>query len=180
MRLTYVLTTPLTVRTSHISHLTWSFVHHTSDFSLPTFHFQLFLPILRFFLSSSVLFPMANKTADDLLERTFNFSSRALRLCNSVGSGSGISVIKNQLIRSATSVGANYRTARRARSRKDFISKLAVVEEEADECGYWLSLLEENGISGEELSWLKKEANEIAAIMVASRRTARKNIGSSK
>ena len=119
---------------------------------------------------------MVNKIAKDLLERTFNFSARALRFCNSLGNGSGTAVIKNQLLRAATSVGANYRAARRARSRKDFISKLAVVEEEADECIYWLSMLEENGITGDEVTWLKIEANEIAAIMVASRKTAKKNL----
>jgi len=115
---------------------------------------------------------MENKTGKALLDRTFNFSSKSLRLCNSLSRGSGITVIKNQLLRASTSVGANYRAARRARSRKDFISKLAVVEEEADECVYWFSMLEEAGVTGTEITWLKREADEIAAIMVASRKTA--------
>jgi four helix bundle protein len=92
----------------------------------------------------------------------------------SVGSETG--TIKRQLVRAATSVGANYRAARRARSRKDFISKLSIVEEEADECVYWLSLLGEMGCDGEELTWLKGDANEIVAIIVASKKTARSRL----
>jgi four helix bundle protein len=111
----------------------------------------------------------------DLLERTYEFSVRALRLCSSLTAGSETGVIKRQLIRAATSVGANYRAARRAKSRRDFLSKLSIVEEEADECIYWISLLEATGTTGEEMTWLKREADEIVAIIVASKKTAKKN-----
>jgi len=114
-----------------------------------------------------------NKTAKDLLARTFNFSSRAFKFCISLKFNPEIAIIGKQLARASTSVGANYRAARRSRSRKDFMSRLAVVEEEADECVYWISLLEANGITGAEANWLKKEADELAAIMVASRKTLR-------
>ena len=83
-------------------------------------------------------------------------------------------VIGKQLVRSATSVGANYRSACRGKSRKDFIAKLAIVEEEADESQYWLELLDTmGGIDGTQLRSLHREAGELTAIMVASRKTAR-------
>jgi four helix bundle protein len=81
------------------------------------------------------------------------------------------------LIRSATSVGANYRSACRAKSKLDFIAKLAIVEEEADETLYWLELIEELGFkTDEDLKRLKDETNQINSIIVASKRTARKNL----
>jgi len=79
-------------------------------------------------------------------------------------------VIKRQLVRAATSVGANYRAACRAKSKKDFISKLSLVEEEADECTYWISLLEKMGQEGKEMECLKNEAGEIVAMVVASKK----------
>ncbi len=87
---------------------------------------------------------------------------------NSVGR-----TIGNQLIRSATSVGANYRAACRGRSRAEFIAKLGIVVEEADESGYWLELI----IDGELLNKsvvepLLHESNELTAIIVASRKSA--------
>jgi len=112
----------------------------------------------------------------DLRDRTFEFSVRVLRLCSSLSAGSEIGVIRRQLIRAASSVGANYRAARRAKSRKDFISKLSIVEEEADECIYWISLLEEMGCSRQETAWLKGEANEILAMIVASKKTVKRNL----
>jgi four helix bundle protein len=112
----------------------------------------------------------------DLRARTFDFSARVLHTCASLSQGSEIGVIKRQLIRAATSVGANYRAAGRGKSRRDFISKLSIVEEEADECIYWLSLLESMGCKGIEVDWLKKEANEIVSIIVASKKTAKRNL----
>jgi four helix bundle protein len=83
-------------------------------------------------------------------------------------------VIGRQLLRAGTSVGANYRAACRARSRAEFIAKLGIVEEEADECLYWLDLLSESGTVHEEpLSPLKREANELLAIIVATLKSAR-------
>ena len=85
-------------------------------------------------------------------------------------------VIARQLIRSGTSVGANYRSAMRARSRADFISKMAIVMEEADESLYWLELLTESGIvKSSSLVGLTKEADELVAMTVASIKTAKMN-----
>jgi four helix bundle protein len=83
-------------------------------------------------------------------------------------------VIGRQLLRVGTSVGANQRAARRARSRADMIAKLKIVEEEADESMYWLELLvESDTLSAEEAGPLHKEASEIIAMTVASIRTLR-------
>ena len=76
-----------------------------------------------------------------------------------------------QLLRSGTSVGANYRAAGRARSRAEFIAKIGVVVEEADETVFWLELLREGGIM--KLQKLMQEANELAAIFAAAHRTAK-------
>ena len=78
------------------------------------------------------------------------------------------------MIRCATSVGANYRAACRAKSRADLIAKLSIVEEEADECLYWLELLVESGtIAEEKVKSLMAEINEILAMTVASIKTLR-------
>ena len=78
-------------------------------------------------------------------------------------------------MRSATSVGANYRAACRARSRADFVAKLALVEEEADESLYWLELLKELNVpASEKIVRLMSEAGELVSIVVASKKTARK------
>jgi four helix bundle protein len=84
------------------------------------------------------------------------------------------SVIGRQFLRAGTAVGANYRGACRARSKADFIAKLSIVEEAADECLYWLDLLNESGIvSAPQLDALVTEGNELGAMVVASMRTAR-------
>jgi four helix bundle protein len=83
-------------------------------------------------------------------------------------------VISRQLLRSATSIGANYRAACRGKSTADVISKLSIVEEEADESVYWLELLVESNIVPEsQVTDLLKEANEIVAMIVASIKTLR-------
>ena len=83
-------------------------------------------------------------------------------------------VIGNQLLRAGTSVGANYRAACRARSRKEFIAKMGIVEEEADESAFWLGLLRERGlVDTDRASSLLKEAEQIVAMTVSSIRTAR-------
>ena len=111
----------------------------------------------------------------DLLERTFNFARDVLQFCSGLPSGAEVGTIKRQLVRSATSVGANYRAARRAKSRRDFMAKLSIVEEEADECLYWLKLLESTKSATSETPMaLKVEANEILSIVIASKKTARK------
>ncbi len=85
-------------------------------------------------------------------------------------------VLGQQLLRSGTSVGANYRSACRARSIADFISKMGIVEEEIDESIYWLELLVEcEMLKADEAAPLIKEGNELLSIVVASIKTARKN-----
>ena len=85
-------------------------------------------------------------------------------------------MIRRQLLRSATSVGANYRAACHAQSRAAFLSKMAIVEEEADESQFWLEMLQELSIGSEpRLRRLHQEARELTSIVVASIKTARKN-----
>jgi len=88
----------------------------------------------------------------------------------------GSDVLCKQLLRSATSAGANYRSACRSRSKAEFISKITIVEEEADEAAYWLELLMESGIQdNNELRRLRIEAEELTRIFVASGKTAKTN-----
>jgi four helix bundle protein len=85
-------------------------------------------------------------------------------------------IIANQLIRAATSVGANHRAAIRSRSRADFVAKMGIVEEECDETVYWIEVLVELGLLPEKrTSALQQEANEILAVTVSSIKTARKH-----
>jgi four helix bundle protein len=112
----------------------------------------------------------------DLADRTKAFALDVLKLCATFQNKPAVSIITRQLMRSATSVGANYRAACRGQSRAAFIAKLSIVEEEADECIYWMELLEEiTPESGVALGRLKAEANELLAITVASKKTARQN-----
>ena len=107
-------------------------------------------------------------------ERTKNLALRAIRVVDSLPKTISAQVIGKQLLRSATSVGANYRAACRARSRADMIAKLAIVEEEADETAYWLELLVASAIVPEnKLRSLIEETEEIVAMTVASIRTLR-------
>ncbi len=111
----------------------------------------------------------------DLRDRTKQFALNVIHLCKSLPNTAECRVIRKQLLRSATSVGANYRAACHARSRKDFIAKLALVEEEADESQFWLELLNELDEGATEyVSQLQEEAHEIVSIIVASKKTARK------
>jgi len=110
---------------------------------------------------------------DDLKLRTKQFSLRVIHLCETLPPKPSARVIGNQLLRSATSVGANYRAACRARSNADFVSKIRVVLEETDESGYWLELLVESGlVTQERLSELLRETEELIAIFAASKITA--------
>ena len=104
-----------------------------------------------------------------------------IRLVDALPKTSVGKAIGNQLIRSGTSVSANYRAACRGRSKAEFIAKLGVVEEEADESCHWLELIIESGMMDETLvAPLLKEANEITAIMAASKKTARNGMGNRK
>jgi len=111
--------------------------------------------------------------SDELKVRTKQFALRVIRLSESIPTTTSGIVIAKQLIRCATSVGANYRAACRGRSKAEFVSKLQIVIEEADECCYWMELLIESKLMPENrLSSLLDEANQLTAIMVASRKTA--------
>ena len=110
----------------------------------------------------------------DLKDRTFEFSLRVMRLAESLPETRSGRTIANQIVRSGTSVGANYRAAKRAKSGKDFVSKMGTVEEECDETIYWMELAIAAGcVSEDKVSDLLKEANELLAITVASIRTAK-------
>ena len=114
--------------------------------------------------------------SDELKQRTQKFALRIIKLCKSLPAGKDADVIGKQLLRSGTSVGANYRAASRARSQADFISKITICEEEADESGYWMELIIASGLMKKELvNDLSKEANELTAIFTASDKTARAN-----
>ena len=114
----------------------------------------------------------------DLKARTKAFSLRVIRLVESLPAGRTADVIGKQLLRSGTSVGANYRASCRAKSPADFIAKMGIVEEEADESIFWMELLIESGLVRQELlDDLLKEADELVAIVVASIKTAKRNKG---
>ena len=118
---------------------------------------------------------MATK-AEELQKRTTNYALRILKLFRSLPNCPEARIIGQQLLRSGTSVAANYRAACRARSRADFLSKLGVVEEEADESVFWLEFLTDaNLVRRERLRDLVSEARQITAIFVASRRTVKRN-----
>ncbi len=110
----------------------------------------------------------------ELKTRTKQFALRVIRLSDALPRKMAADVLGRQLVRSATSVAANYRAACRAKSRADFISKMGTVEEEADESGLWLELIEGAGfLPVARLVELRAEANALTAITVASIRTAR-------
>lgn len=109
----------------------------------------------------------------ELKSRTKTFALRVIKLVGALPDGSAARTIGNQLVRSGTSVGANYRAACRGRSKAEFIAKLGIVVEEADETGYWLELVIDGQLLAANLvESLLQEANELTAIMVASRKTA--------
>ena len=113
-------------------------------------------------------------TRTELQARTREFALGVIRYSARLPRRPDTQVITQQLLRSATSVGANYRAACRARSRADFISKLSIVEEEADESCYRLDLLEATAPRADtDLRALRYEADQLVAIMVASKKTAK-------
>jgi four helix bundle protein len=113
-------------------------------------------------------------TSEELKARTKAFALRVMKLVDAMPCSRASQVIGKQLLRSATSVGANYRAACRAQSHAEFAAKLSIVVEEADETVYWLELLRESGLlKPERLAKILKEANELVAIAVTSRKTAK-------
>jgi four helix bundle protein len=110
----------------------------------------------------------------DLKRRTQRFAVDTIKFIERLPSSSSLRVLSNQVLRSSTSVGANYRSACRGKSTADFINKIIIVE--ADECIYWFELMEESGlVNPESLLHLKKEANELTAIFTAIGKTAKIN-----
>ncbi len=111
-------------------------------------------------------------TEGELKQRTMAFGLRVLRLVDTLPETGSGRVLAQQLGRSGTSVGANSRAAGRSRSAAEMISKLSVVEEEADESGFWIELIGAPGLrAADQLKPLRQEASELTAIMVASRKT---------
>lgn len=111
-----------------------------------------------------------------LKDRTLQFGLRIMRLVDALPQTSAGRAIGNQLVRSGTSVGANYRAACRGRSKAEFIAKLGIVVEEADECGYWLELIMKGELLPvEKVQPLYQEAEELTAIFVSSVRSAQAN-----
>src|SRR2546430_5860069 len=112
----------------------------------------------------------------DLKKRTKAFALRVLKLVDALPKTTAGRAFASQIVRSGTSVAANYRSACRAKSTADFVAKISIVEEEADETLFWLELLEESElVTAAKLTAIKQEANELIAITVASIKTARRN-----
>jgi four helix bundle protein len=116
-----------------------------------------------------------NLNQNYLKERTKRFALDIIKLVEKLPKGRTADILGRQLLAAGTSVGANYRAACRARSSPDFISKMGIVEEEADESIYWMELLIDCGlIRKDDINHLFNEANQILAMTVSSIRTARR------
>ena len=114
---------------------------------------------------------------ESIKKRTAKFAVDVILFCNSLKTSKASSVITYQLVKSATSTGANYRAACRARSKSEFFSKICIVVEEADETEYWLEIINKANLSKdrEELMRLIKEANEITKINTKAKNSTYKN-----
>src|SRR5258706_12114142 len=118
-------------------------------------------------------------TREEMKCRTKAFANRVVKLCEALPNRWVARTLGNQLLRSGTSVGANYRAVCRARSRADFISKFGIVEEEVGESLYWMELLvDAELVSRERLYDLMQEAHELTAIAAASIKTLKANSNS--
>ena len=112
---------------------------------------------------------------EQLRDRTKAFALRVIRLFRSLPGNTDTQVLGKQLLRCGTSVAANYRAVCRARSKAEFIARIGIVAEEADEAVLWIELLTESGIVKQELTEdLLKEAKELSAILTASQQTAKR------
>ena len=117
----------------------------------------------------------------DMIKRTKHFALRIMKLVEALPRTVQGRSIAGQLMRSGTSVAANYRAACRARSKLEFIAKLGTVEEEADESAFWLELIFEGGLLNRKLIQpLLVEANELVAITASSKKTASATLARSK
>lgn len=117
---------------------------------------------------------------EDLKSRTKKFAIETIQFVNTLPKSKANDVISRQVLRSATSVAANYRASLRGRSSAEFISKLNIVLEEADESMFWLELIDETNenVDKTKIKKLHKESDELTAIFTASLKTARKNLTS--
>jgi four helix bundle protein len=112
----------------------------------------------------------------ELQNRTKAFALRVIKMVGALDRSMVSDVLGKQLLRAASSVGANYRAACRGRSKAEFIAKLGIVVEEADECGYWLELIVDSGIMSEKrVEPLIDEANQLTAIFVSTIKSTRSN-----
>lgn len=117
----------------------------------------------------------------DLKDRTKQFSVDIVKMVSSLNQNVTAQILGKQILRSGTSVGANYRAALRGKSKKDFINKLAIVIEEADETQYWLELLVASDLIQREIAAkLWKEADELISIMTATSKTTKNNLNKDK
>jgi len=117
----------------------------------------------------------------ELKRRTQRFALDVIKFGEELPPTRSLNVLSNQLLRSSSSVGANYRSACKGKSTADFINKIVIVEEEADESVYWLELMEEAGlIHSKDIFALKKETNELTAIFTAIGKTTKANQRNSK
>jgi four helix bundle protein len=113
-------------------------------------------------------------TREEMLARTKTYANRVVKLCSALPNNWIAQTLGKQLLRSGTSVGANYRAVCRAKSNADFVNKLRIVEEECDESLFWMELLVDNNlVKTTRLRELMNESNELIAIVVASAKTAR-------
>jgi four helix bundle protein len=120
-------------------------------------------------------------TPDELRSRTKKFATDIVRFCETLPRDTRTQEIATQLIDAGTGVGANYRSVCRARSRADFINKLSIAIDCADESLYWLQVLIESNTANTPVAEpLRAEAEELTKILVASRATARRNRGNDK
>ena len=116
-------------------------------------------------------------TTEKLKGRIRQFGIRVMKMSDHMPKRYSALVISKQIIRSATSAGANYRAACRSKSARDFINKMKIVEEELDETEYWLGLIEEmEFLPPAKLTELRKEANELLSIIVKGIMTAKTNL----
>ena len=117
------------------------------------------------------------KRGGELRQRTYDFALRIVHLWKSLPKGIEYEVIGKQLLRCGTSIGANYRAATVGKSDRDFLNKIRICQEEADESCYWLSLLADSGmLPVKKLEAIRDEANQLTAIMTSSAITVHRRL----
>jgi len=128
------------------------------------------------FLKNNLIYTMTEKEIfiERLKKRTKKFAVDVIKFCNSLKTCKASTVVSYQLVKSATSTGANYRAVCRARSNTEFFSKICIVVEEVDESEYWLEIINEANLTNDrdELVRLTKEANEITRIMTKAKNSS--------